>query len=187
MVERLPQSQPAHAGLFIPEALGLTPVDTLARALFRGGEAAEALAAKAFGVPFPAINRASGEAEGRAALRLGPDEVLLFMPETESEAVFASLNVALAKAAHSLVDITHRQQGFRLEGPSAARILNAGCPLDLGLAAFPLGMATRSLFFKAEITLWRQGEHAFHIECGRSFVPYLVMMLENAMKTRDYP
>jgi len=187
MLERFPQSQPAHAGLVISDALGLAPVDTLARAIFRGREAAEALASAAFGMAFPAINRASGESATRAALRLGPDEVLLFMPETESEAVFANLNAALAGVAHSLVDITHRQQGFRLEGPSAARILNAGCPLDLGLAAFPLGMATRSLFFKAEITLWRLGEHAFHIECGRSFVPYLVMMLENAMKTRDYP
>jgi heterotetrameric sarcosine oxidase gamma subunit len=34
-------------------------------------------------------------------------------------------------------------------------------------------MCTRTLFEKAEITLWRRGAQAWQIEIARSFAPYL--------------
>ena len=110
-------------------------------------------------------------AEGATALRLGPDEFLLLLPEGEAPV----LDVAVPC---SLVDISHRQVGIVLEGPAAADMLNAGCPLDLDEAAFPIGMATRTLFMKVDIVLWRVGPQKFHVEVWRSFAPYVWSLLE---------
>jgi sarcosine oxidase subunit gamma len=123
------------------------------------------------GPDLPSAINSSVTANGRTAFRLGPDEFLLLLPEGEEPAV----NIA---EPHSLVDISHRQTGILLEGPHAADMLNAGCPLDLDKQAFPIGMATRTLFMKADIVLWRTGATSFHIEVWRSFAPYVWSLLE---------
>jgi sarcosine oxidase subunit gamma len=110
-------------------------------------------------------------AEGLNALRLGPDEFLLLLPKGEIPAL-------TLPDPYSLVDISNRQIGIELEGPAAADMLNAGCPLDLDERAFPVGMATRTLFMKADIVLWRVAEQKFHIEVWRSFAPYVWSLLE---------
>lgn len=133
----------------------------------------------AFGPAAPATLRAS-TAGSRAALWLGPDEFLLIAPGEEAAAIEASLKAALPAETTSLVDISHRQIGLTLEGRFAARCLSAGCPLDLRLSAFPVGMATRTIFLKTEIVLWRQAEHHFHVEIWRSFAPYFVGHLGEA-------
>ena len=43
-------------------------------------------------------------------------------------------------------------------------------------------MATRTIFDKAEIVLWRRGEFAFHVEVWRSFAAYLVAALTEAAR-----
>lgn len=160
----------------------------LARFIFRGDAAAEAAAGVACGLAFPEqLNRAASKGErgqpgGRVALRLGPDEVLLIVPVVEGQAVAKAIEAATAAHPHSLVDISDRHLGFVLEGPRAAELLNAGCPLDLDIGAFPVGMATRTLFHKAEITLWRMGPALFRIEVWRSFAPYVAAMLEEAAR-----
>ncbi|HKN29399.1 MAG TPA: sarcosine oxidase subunit gamma family protein [Roseiarcus sp.] len=58
-------------------------------------------------------------------------------------------------------------------------------PLDLRTSAFPIGTATRTIFDKAEIVLWRRAETAFRVEVWRSFAPYLVAALTEA--ARDAP
>jgi sarcosine oxidase subunit gamma len=110
-------------------------------------------------------------ADDVTALRLGPDELLLLLPEGE-------IPVLVLPKPYSLVDISHRQVGILLEGPEAADMLNAGCPLDLDEAAFPVGMATRTLFMKADIVLWRVAPQKFHVEVWRSFAPYVWSLLE---------
>lgn len=161
---------------------------TLARFVFRGNPAAKAAAGTAFGLAFPAsLNRAASKGErgqpgGRVALRLGPDEVLLIVPVVEGPAVSEAIEAATAAEPHSLVDISDRHLGFVLEGPRAADLLNSGCPLDLGEQAFPVGMATRTLFHKAEIMLWRMAPGVFRVETGRSFAPYVQSQLEIAAK-----
>jgi len=135
--------------------------------------------AAAFGPAAPATLRAS-TAGTRAALWLGPDEFLLIAPGEEASAIEASLKAALPAESTSLVDISHRQIGLTLEGRLAARCLSSGCPLDLRLSAFPVGMATRTIFLKTEIVLWRQAENCFHVEIWRSFAPYFVGHLAEA-------
>jgi sarcosine oxidase subunit gamma len=43
-------------------------------------------------------------------------------------------------------------------------------------------MCTRTIFGKAEIVLWRRGPRSFHIEVWRSFAPYLLACLQEALR-----
>lgn len=114
------------------------------------------------------------ERDDRYLLRLGPDEWMIIGPETDTEAMTAQAEAALADRAHAVVDISHRNVGFGVSGPHAAEILNAGCPLDLHPSAFPPGTATRTLLGKAEIVLMRsRQEPVFRVECWRSFGAYV--------------
>ena len=90
-------------------------------------------------------------------------------------------------APHSLVDVSQRQIGLELSGANAALALNAGCPLDLGLGAFPVGAATRTMLSKAEIVLWRRETALFHVEVWRSFADYAVSFLAEAARRAPKP
>ena len=127
------------------------------------------------------INRAASQVD-RLAARLGPDEWLLCAPPEEG--LQDKLEAALAGERHSLVDVGHRYSGFSLEGPQAATLLAAGCPLDL----YALGeaSATRTLLAKAEIILWRLGAAAsWRLECARSVAPYVHGFLREAARELD--
>jgi sarcosine oxidase, subunit gamma len=110
----------------------------------------------------------------RAALRLGPDEWLLWAPEEETGRIAAEVAAALSGGHFSLVDISQGRAAFALSGAEAASVLNAGCPLDLSPAAFPPGAATRTLIGKCEVVLVLTDDRpTFEVECARSFAPYL--------------
>jgi sarcosine oxidase subunit gamma len=115
-----------------------------------------------------------------SALWQGPDEQLLLGPAKWHAGFEAALETALQGLPHSLVDVSHRQVGVELTGPRAATLLNSACPLDLDQAAFPVTMVTRTVFAKAEITLWRRAPEHFHIEVWRSYADYLVALLNIA-------
>jgi sarcosine oxidase subunit gamma len=153
-----------------------------ARFILRGAEAVRIACGMAFGVEPPSRLGPAGESEGRAALWLGPDEWLLIADGADAADIGAMLESVLEGTAHSLVDVSHRQIALIASGPTAARVLNAGCPLDLDLKAFPVGFATRTLFDKVEIVLWRRAETTFHIEIWRSFAPFLVGSLAEAAR-----
>jgi sarcosine oxidase, subunit gamma len=157
------------------------PAPFATRLNLRGGGDVVRLIAKAFGVAPPVKPMGSAEAGERAALWQGPDEWLLLAEEGATD-LFSQLETALASVFHALVDVSHRQVGIVLEGPGAARLLAAGCPLDLDLRAFPVGMSTRTLLVKAEIGLWRRGDEAFRIEVGRSVAPYVARILSEAAR-----
>ncbi len=55
--------------------------------------------------------------------------------------------------------------------------MSGGCPLDLHIEHCPLQMCTRTVFGKADITLWRTGAQSFHVEVWRSFADYFVALL----------
>ena len=127
------------------------------------------------------INTLSVDAT-RWIARLGPDEWLIGAPEPDADILAAAVTAELAGRAHALVDVSHRNVGIDVRGVAAAIALNAGCPLDLGDAAFPAGSATRTLLGKAEIVLWRTDTDSFHIEVARSFAPYVWGCLEGARR-----
>ena len=157
------------------------------RWILQGGPAVRARAAPVFGVELSQTACRAAIAGSRAALWLGPDEYLLIElapgePTDESQAAVAgALEQALAGTPHALVDVSHRQFALEVSGGHAAAILNAGCPLDLDPAEFPVGMCTRTVFAKADVVLWRTRADAFHVEVWRSFAGYVSGLLaENA-------
>ncbi|MGA7195919.1 MAG: sarcosine oxidase subunit gamma family protein [Roseiarcus sp.] len=171
-------------GLALPagDRFAVAEAPAAARLVFRGGEAARAACSAAFGAELPARLGLASARENRAALWLGPDEWLLIAGGADADLLGAELEAAFDAAPHSLVDVSHRQIGLLVSGQIAVRALSAGCPLDLHLSAFPVGTATRTIFDKAEIVLWRLGATAFHVEVWRSFAPYLVVALTEAAR-----
>jgi sarcosine oxidase, subunit gamma len=136
-------------GLSPPEGerFALTEAPAAARFIFRGPEAARLACGMAFGAEPPVALGPAGEGEGRASLWLGPDEWLMIAEGADPVSLAATLESVLEGTAHSLVDVSHRQVGLIVTGPSAARAISAGCPLDLHPSAFPLGMAARAPVF----------------------------------------
>ena len=185
MVEILPLRRAPHAGLSLvadERSVRLEGVDGVSRFSVRGeAEAAEKIG-RAFGVPLPLEPWRSAANGSRTALWLGPDEWLLFADEREADAITAQVAAAMGETPYSWVDISHRNAGFLLGGPHVADVLNAGCPLPLSLAAFPIGKCTRTLLGKAEIVLWRTDETEFRIEVWRSFAAYVAAFIGEAAR-----
>ncbi len=159
------------------DGVTLTPLPGCARWSLRMPPVGGAAGGFALGM---AINRCT-VAGGRLAVRLGPDEWLLCAPPAEAESLASALAADLVGTAHALVDVSHRYAALAIEGAHAAEVLAAGCPLDLHPAAFGMGQATRTLFGKAEIVLWRL-DGAWRLECARSFAPYVWGFLGEAAR-----
>lgn len=177
----------------------LAPVE---RFVLRGGPEVMATAGNALGVAIsatacraatrgpagnvdPAVAREASSIAPLAALWLGPDEQLLL--GAVGTDIAAALATALRDLPHSLVDVSHRQTALEVSGPQATTLLSTGCPLDLDVAAFPVGMCTRTVLAKAEIVLWRTSEHVFHIEVWRSFAAYVSGFLAEAAREIALP
>lgn len=168
------------APILVRNRLAIEPAAPASRFVLRGPETAASLVGSAFGLTLPRdINRASVEGD-RAAFRLGPDEWLLIGPDGEAMP-------RVEGEPHSLVDVGHRNVGLTVSGAIATDVLSSGVMLDLDAAAFPVGMATRTLFVKAEIVLWRREADLFHIEVWRSFAVYLRALLEDAAREHVKP
>jgi sarcosine oxidase subunit gamma len=142
----------------------------------RGASAPRAVAGLSLDLP---INRFSA-ADGRLAARLGPDEWLIVGAAPEADRLRTEIDAALADRVHALVDVSQASVAFALEGPDAANILNAGCPLDLDIRSFPEGSATRTVLGKCEIVLFRLSSFGFRVECWRSFGDYVHAFLQEA-------
>jgi len=139
------------------------------RFIFRGDDQAKAEASRLLGVTLPTAALSSHTQGDISALWLGPDEVLLIAHSgADLSAILKNMS-----AVHSLVDVSHRQFAFTITHPKAAWFLESGCPLDLSLKTFPVGMCTRTQYEKTEIVLWRHREDCFQVEVWRSFGEYL--------------
>jgi sarcosine oxidase subunit gamma len=166
----------------IPATPGLRLLPPAARFILRADGRALGIAGTVLGIEdAPGSCRAS-QAGSHAALWLGPDEYLLLAPEAEAPALVSCLEQALQGEPHSLVDVSQRQAALELSGSRAADILSSGCPLDLDVTAFPVGMCTRSVFAKAEIVLWRTAGDTFRLEVWRSFTDYVACYLDEVVR-----
>jgi len=169
-----------HAGVELVPFPGLRASARLARFSLRGELSALAAALAPAEAPISQKVCRVAQAEGYAALWLGPDEQLLLVQEGHAPHLTQVLTEHLAAVPHSLVDISHRQLAFMIAGEHARTLLAAGCPLDLRDEAFPVGMCTRTIFEKCEIVLWRTGTDRFHVEVGRSFAGHVTAVLAQA-------
>lgn len=159
--------EPPNAHAFLVERRNCA-----ARFILRGTLSLKA-AGLAFGTTIPNDAQRAVRHDRRAALWLGPDEWLLLAGDGDPALLQAHLETAIGPAPHALVEVTHRQQAVIVSGTAVEQALNVAVPLDLSLAAFPVDRCTRTIFEKIEIVLWRRSEQCFHIETGRSFMPYL--------------
>ena len=153
-----------------PTEVRVEALPPMARLLLRGDPA---VLGPAFGIDLPTLPCRSREGE-RSALWLGPDEWLLLAPEATDWPEWDGEGGAA-------VDVGHRQIGFTISGALVEDALAVAAPLDLALAAFPVGACTRTIFGKSEIVLWRREAHAFHIEVWRSFAAYVGALLEEGI------
>jgi sarcosine oxidase, subunit gamma len=154
-------------------SVSVTPGAPASRLALRAPPKSRAALSRALGLKLPEKPMSSAVNGERAALWLGPDEWLVV---DEAQADLAALLEPVA-ALHSAVDVSHRNQAIMVAGPGAEAALNAGCPRDLSLAAFPVGVASRTVLGKAEIVLWRTEAEIFRVECWRSFADYCFTLL----------
>jgi sarcosine oxidase subunit gamma len=168
----------------VPQTEWIRALPPAMRFILQGNVGARSAAASIWGVAFAEQSCQAMRQGARATLWLGPDEYLLLggidgseVAGDESQAAADALELALKDMPHALVDISHRQFALEVSGPHAATILSGGCPLDLDLGEFPVGMCTRTVFAKADIVLWRTREDAFHVEVWRSFAGYVTGLL----------
>ena len=150
----------------------VTALPPAARLTLRAGADGAALFAQSLGFALPDRVGRSTSKGTRTAMMLGPDEFMVL--DMQADAVLAP---KLANPAFSAVDVGHRNVAFSVVGPGAADTINAGCPRDLRDAAFPVGACARTILGKAEILLARTADDEYHVECWRSFAPYVFAML----------
>ena len=202
MADAAPITARAEAwhGLRLSSAPGIATVSGVGgvrRLLLRAAPDDAGTLARALGLRWPAgINRFELSASAIAVLQVGPDEWLIAedvaggdasgRSTTDADQAGDALLAALAAEARTMpvahVDVSHRFASLAIDGSRVEDVLAAGCPLPLDAARFPVGRATRTLFHKAEIILWRTGPKSFRLEAGRSFVPYLAHHLEAAIR-----
>ena len=151
----------------------LTPAQPAERISLRARAEDVTALSQALGLDLPTRPKTSASANGRTALWLGPDEWLV-IGEAGSGLMRAAQEPGVL---HSAVDVSHRNTAILVEGPGAAAAINAGCPQDLSLKAFPGGACTRTIFGKVEIVLLRTGEESFRVEVWRSFSDYAFALL----------
>jgi sarcosine oxidase subunit gamma len=166
--------------LDLPNGARLLP--PLTRFTLRGLPPVMAAASGPLGLQISDTACRSAANSERAALWMGPDEQLILAPAEAGAALGAQLREALSALPHSLVDVSHRQLALEVSGSTAQTALNAGCPLDLHISAFPIGMCTRTVLGKADIVLWRTGPDSFHVEVWRSFADYVARFLAEAAR-----
>jgi sarcosine oxidase subunit gamma len=159
--------------------VSLTPAPPATRLSLRAPAESLAALSKALGLKLPTRPKTSASAGQRHALWLGPDEWLVI---DEAQADLAA-PCRPVKALHSAVEISHRNTAILVSGAGAADVLNAGCPQDLRLAAFPVGACSRTVLGKVEIVLYRTAETAFRVEVWRSFSDYAFTFLSQAARS----
>jgi sarcosine oxidase subunit gamma len=169
----------------VPQQEWISALPPAMRFILQGDVGARSAAASVWGAAFAEQSCRAILQGARATLWLGPDEYLLLggidgqvsSHEFQAAEAAGALELALADMPHALVNISHRQFALEVSGAHATTILSGGCPLDLDLSEFPVGMCTRTVFAKADIVLWRTQQDAFHVEIWRSFADYVSGLL----------
>ncbi len=158
--------------------ISLLTADPAFRMSLRARTDAVAAVSLALGLELPQRPKHSVSANRRTAMWLGPDEWLV-IDENQRDPILDLKDTAVL---HSAVDISHRNIAILVSGDRAADVINAGCPQDLSLTAFPVGGCSRTVMGKIEIVLLRTGPDQFRVECWRSFAKYAFSYLKDAAK-----
>ncbi len=179
MAERI---HPLDERAFAISGLTLAPCPAAERVSLRADAETAAAIGVMLGVTLPTAPKTSATGPDLTAGWLGPDEWLL-IAENGGSGDLAGKLATVENGNFSAVDVSHRNTAIAISGTKAVDALNSGCPLDLSLAAFPVGACTRTLLGKSEIVLIREAEDRFRVECWRSFSDYVWKYLVDAAKS----
>lgn len=179
MAEIARRISPLEGHAFQGNGICLTPAAPASRLSLRCPQKALPELSKALGLDLPQRPKATATKGCRSALWLGPDEWLIIDEDDGADLMAICSGIP---DLHSAVDISHRNTAILVEADRAEDVLSAGCPQDLSPERFPIDSASRTIFGKAEIVLWRTGERAFQVECWRSFSGYVFGLLEAAAR-----
>ncbi len=158
MSEVLTRIDPMPAEPFAGRGVSVRQAPPMARFSLRARQAADLEKLLGLSVPQKIGTMQSG------VMCLGPDEWLMLAPHGTKIADGAGLSLAVT-------EVSDRNVAILLEGPRAASVLAAGCPLDFD--KFDVGRATRTIFETVEIIIVREAADRFHVEVWRSFAPWL--------------
>lgn len=167
MSDILLRGDPIDQAPFVAEGVTITMEPPMARYSLRARARSALEQLTGIELP-PKIGTTTGPASC-----LGPDEWLLRLP-------YGTSVVPGGGSAVSVTEVSERAICIAIEGPRAAQVLAAGCPLDLD--KFAAGRATRTIFETVEIILLRSGDERFEVEVWRSFAPWLRTAFEAVAK-----
>ena len=167
MSDALARSEPVSAQFYSGAGISLSLAAPMARYSLRARQPERLEQLLEFELP-----RKIG-AITRGTACLGPDEWLLRGPVGMAVETGTGLPVSVS-------EISDRSVCLLVEGPRAADVLAAGCPLDLD--RFAVGRATRTVFEEVEIILLHTSDDSFEVEVWRSFAPWLKTALETAAR-----
>lgn len=178
MVDTAIRINPSDGKKLANSSVTIEAAGPASRLSFRATKKGATAFGKALGLALPSKPGATASKAGKHALWLGPDEWLIYdekSPET-------TLMPRLANKEFAATDVSHRNTAYVISGMGAAAVLNAGCPRDLSVKEFPVGTASRTIFGKAEVVLYRTSKDTFRLECWRSFAPYVWDLLVDAAR-----
>jgi len=157
----------------------------------RGNATDAALAAAAtrlFGFALPVQPNTSARSDDAALLWLGPASWLFVAEPDPSGPPFDDARRSLNAVGGALFDLSSSFTGWRVAGPTASRVLNRGCPLDLGDDAFPAGHCAQSTLGHLTALVHRPDESStFIVIVARSFAKDAWALLRASAATEGYP
>jgi sarcosine oxidase subunit gamma len=162
----------------VPGRLRVAPADDCARFTLRVTDAGRADSSAAFGCPLPTRIGVLEQRDGRLALCVGPDEWFLLAPIAEAGTIEDRFRQVVAP--HSLVDVSHREVGIDVSGPSASIVLSSGSAIDLSIMSPASG--TRTIFDKAPIVLVKYADDRYRIEVWQSLATHVLELLAAASR-----
>ena len=135
---------------------------------------------RVLGVALPTASGELAVAGERVAIWMGPDEWLIQSTQDMAADLERGFREALGSQHYAVVDVSSGYTVIDIEGANVRAVLASGCPLDLHPRAFVEGQCAQTHFFKAGITLCRNGDNRFQVIVRRSFAEYGCLMLLDA-------
>jgi len=140
--------------------------------------------AAAVGVRPATQSGVAAQADGRAALWIGPNEWLVVTPPGAEIEAAAHLREALAEHRAAVTDVSESLAVIAVSGVNARHLVAKGMSLDLHPRAFAAGCCARASLAKTVVLIHQtDDEPAYDLYVDRSFAEYLWRWLEDAAQS----
>lgn len=132
------------------------------------------------GVEVPQVRRLA-MAEGRGALWMSPDELMILVPHGAAAGVVSALAAALGGEHHLAADVSDARAVFRLTGETGAvrEVLAKLTPADVSPEGLGPGEVRRTRLGQVAAAFWI-GEEGATVVCFRSVALYVFELMSNA-------